>query len=109
MLILPCATRTPSSRSVAVVPMLRRRRAALSSGAPPSSSLRAELLLARGRAPVFHRESCEDLRAILLPVARDDEHPLGDDSGLQHGSGRCDQLRAVNATLFASSMGRHSR
>jgi len=51
--------------------------------------------LASGWAPVFHGESSEDLRAIFLPVARDDEHAFGDDSGLEHGSSRCDQLRAV--------------
>jgi hypothetical protein len=50
---------------------------------------------ASGWAPVFHGESREDLRPVFLPVARDDEHALGDDAGLEDGPSRRDQLRAV--------------
>src|SRR3989441_8236332 len=50
---------------------------------------------ASGWAPVFHGESRDDLRPVFLPVACDDEHALGDDAGLEDGSSRRDQLRAV--------------
>src|SRR3989441_2516168 len=50
---------------------------------------------ASGWAPVFHGESREDLRPVFLPVTCDDEHALGDDAGLEDGSSRRDQLRAV--------------
>src|SRR5437660_491210 len=50
---------------------------------------------ASGWAPVFHGESREDLRPVFLPVTCDDEHAFGDDAGLEDGSNRRDQLRAV--------------
>src|SRR4029434_6310312 len=50
---------------------------------------------ARGWASVFHGEPREDLRPVFLPVACDDARALGDDAGLEDGSSRHDQLRAV--------------